>query len=552
MARQIERVGVVGLGAMGAGIVEVFARHGLDVVGVERTPELRDRGQAHVQRSTDRAVTRDKLGVDAQAEMLERITLGTELGDLAACDLVVEAVVERMEVKRGVFVALDAVVSPDAVLATNTSSLSVTEISAATSRPHRVIGLHFFNPAPVQRLVEVVRTVVTDAAVVDDVVTLARDLGKNPVVVGDRAGFLANALLFGYLNSAITMYEGGHATREDIDAAMRHGCGYPMGPLALLDLIGLDTAAEILHTMHRQSGDRLHAPPPLLRQMATAGRLGQKTGRGFYTYSSASSPVVVADGETPDESVRPRLRRPIRRIGVVGSGRLASAVVELCSAAGFDVTSVEPSPPALSVLADADLVVEAGMEPSTASLLAELDSLCKPGTILATTSPQPVIGVASTTSRPADVVGMHFAPVSRIELVEVVSSIATDPDVAETARALVDALGRVAVATADRGGILEPLLFPYLNDAVRMLETQYASADDIDTAMREGCRLPRGPIEMLDDLGTDVVLAGQRRLYDRFREPGLAPAPLLEHLVTAGRLGRSTGRGFRDHSPPSG
>jgi 3-hydroxybutyryl-CoA dehydrogenase len=550
MAREIQRVGVVGLGAMGAGIAEVFARHGLPVVGVERTPELRDRGRAHVQHSTDRAVSRGKLGEDAQAAMLHRITFGTDLAELAPCDLVVEAVVERMEVKRSIFSALDDIVAPEAVLATNTSSLSVTEISAATSQPQRVVGMHFFNPAPVQRFVEVVRTVITDPAVVDSVVAAARALGKNPVVVGDRAGFLANALLFGYLNSAVALYEGRHATREDIDAAMRHGCDYPMGPLALLDLIGLDTATEILHTMYRQSGDRLHSPTPLLRQMVTAGWLGQKSGRGFYSYSAASSPVVVADADTPGESSQPRLRRDVRQIGVVGSGSLADHLAALCAAAGFVVVSTQDTE--LAPLADADLVLEAGTEGSTASLFAALDAVCRPGTILATTSAQPVIEAASATSRPTDVVGIRAVPATSINLVEVVSTIVTDPEVTETARALVGALGVVPVASTDRGGIVERLLFPYLNDAVRMLETQYASADDIDTAMREGCRLPSGPLELLDEIGLDVALEAQRRLYDRFREPGLAPAPLLEQLVTAGRLGRSTGRGVRDHSAPSG
>ena len=177
------------------------------------------------------------------------------------------------------------------MLATNTSSLSVTEISVATSRPSKVIGMHFFNPAPVLKLVEVVRTVVTEQEVVEDVKGLADRLGKVPVVIGDKAGFIANALLFGYLNHAVSMFESHYATREDIDAAMRLGCGYPMGPLALLDLIGLDTAYEILDTMYRQSRDRLHAPAPILKQMVTAGLRGRKTGRGFYTYEGPDSPI---------------------------------------------------------------------------------------------------------------------------------------------------------------------------------------------------------------------------------------------------------------------
>ena len=206
---------------------------------------------------------------------------------------------ESLDLKREVFERLDKITAPHAILATNTSSLSVTEISVATSRPAQVVGLHFFNPAPVLKFAEIVRTVVTAQDVVDDVVAFAEAVGKQPVVVGDKAGFIANALLFGYLNHAVSMFEQRYATREDIDAAMRFGCGYPMGPLALLDLIGLDTAYEILDTMYRQGRDRLHAPQPILKQMVTAGLLGRKSGRGFYTYEAPGSSAVVADALTP-------------------------------------------------------------------------------------------------------------------------------------------------------------------------------------------------------------------------------------------------------------
>ena len=230
------------------------------------------------------------------------------------------------------------------MLATNTSSLSVTEISAATSHPGRVIGMHFFNPAPVQKFVEVIRTVVTEPDVVEDVQELARKLGKNPVAAGDKAGFIANALLFGYLNHAVSMYETHYATREDIDAAMRLGCGYPMGPLALLDLIGLDTAYEILDTMYRQGRNRLHAPAPILKQMVTAGLLGRKTGRGFYTYEAADSPVVVDDAETPD-AARAAAAASARSRGSASSARARwRPASSRCSPRpGYDVTYVTRS-----------------------------------------------------------------------------------------------------------------------------------------------------------------------------------------------------------------
>ena len=251
-SREFSTIGVVGLGTMGAGIAEVFARNGFSVIGVEVNDEGLERGRQHLEHSTGRAVQRGKLSEEDQAELIGRVTFTTSVQDLADADFVVEAVVESIETKKSIFRELEGIVKPETILATNTSSLSVTEISTANLHPGRVIGVHFFNPAPVQNLVEVVRTVVTSPDVLEDVTALVKRIGKSPVVAGDRAGFIANTLLFGYLNHAVAMYEGHYASREDIDAAMRFGCGYPMGPLALLDLIGLDTAYEILDTMYKQ------------------------------------------------------------------------------------------------------------------------------------------------------------------------------------------------------------------------------------------------------------------------------------------------------------
>ncbi|HEU4811731.1 MAG TPA: 3-hydroxybutyryl-CoA dehydrogenase, partial [Nocardioides sp.] len=339
-ARTFGTIGVIGLGTMGAGIAEVFARNGFSVVGVEQNDEGLTRGRQHLEHSTGRAVKRGKMSEAEQAELLGNITLTTEMKDLVDADLVVEAVIESLEVKKGILRELDGIVGPDTILATNTSSLSVTEISTATSRPGHVIGVHFFNPAPVQNLVEIVRTVVTEQAVLDDVKALVETVGKNPVVCGDKAGFIANTLLFGYLNHAVSMFENHYATREDIDAAMRFGCGYPMGPLALLDLIGLDTAYEILDTMYKQGRDRLHAPAPLLKQYVTAGLLGRKSGRGFYTYETADSPIVVADDKTPSADELPQLKHDIKLVGVVGTGTMASGIVEVFAKAGYDVLFV--------------------------------------------------------------------------------------------------------------------------------------------------------------------------------------------------------------------
>ena len=223
MTREFQRVGVVGLGTMGAGIIEVFARNGLSVVAVDVDETALARGRGHVEHSTERAVARGKLAPAEQQDLLSRIEFGTDLGALADVDLVVEAVPEHLDLKRAIFNQLDGICKPDAVLATNTSSLSVTEIAVSTGRPGKVVGMHFFNPAPVMKLVEVVRTVVTEQDVVDDIEAFAQKLGKVDVTIGDRAGFIANALLFGYLNHAASLYESRYASREDIDAAMKLG-----------------------------------------------------------------------------------------------------------------------------------------------------------------------------------------------------------------------------------------------------------------------------------------------------------------------------------------
>jgi 3-hydroxybutyryl-CoA dehydrogenase len=591
VARELTEVGVVGLGTMGAGITEVLARAGLSVTAVEVSEDALARGRGHLEHSTERAVSRGKLDPAERDEIFGRIRFSTSLEDLAQAELVIEAVPERMELKTEIFAALDKVCPPDTILATNTSSLSVTELSVATGRPSKVIGMHFFNPAPVMKLVEVVQTVVTEPSVIEDVEALADRLGKVDVTIGDRAGFIANALLFGYLNHAVSMYENRYASREDIDAAMRLGCGLPMGPLALMDLIGIDTAYEILDTMYKQSRNRLHAPSPIIKQMMTAGLLGRKSGRGFYTYAGRDSAEVVPDAQTPAAGTAAAGARPVGRVGVVGSGTMATGIIEVLAKGGLDVTFVartadrvesvqqtiarsvdkqvargrlEPDQrdvvlgrvtgsTQLDDLADADLVIEAVVEhlPTKQVLFAALGEIAKPGAVLATTtSSLPVIECAKASQRPGDVVGMHFSnPAPVVQLVEVVSTIATEPDVAATAHAVCEQVGKHAVSCTDRAGfIVNALLFPYLNDAVKMLEAHYATADDIDAAMKVGCGYPMGPFELLDVVGLDVALAIERELYTEFREPGFAPAPLLEHLVTAGYLGRKAGRGFRDHS----
>ncbi|GAB3704188.1 3-hydroxyacyl-CoA dehydrogenase [Mariniluteicoccus flavus] len=379
-------VAVIGLGTMGAGIAEVFAKAGHTVRGIEYNDSALERGRGIIEKSTQRALSKGKLSEADRDALLGRLQLSTSREDVADCQLIIEAVNENLDLKTSIFTDLDRIAAPGAILATNTSSLSITAIAAVVADPGRVVGVHFFNPAPVQTLVEVIRTIHTREQVVSELTGLLAGLGKSPVVCGDRAGFIVNALLVPYLGSAIKLYADGFASREELDAAMVEKAGYPMGPLTLLDLVGHDVTLAVLERMYDETKDRLNAPAPLLTQMVTAGMLGRKSGRGFYEYGPDGVTEWAGPARTPRRS--------------------------------------------------------------------RADEL---------------------------------------------------PD---------------------------RLVAEYLNQAIRMVETGYASVDDVDTGMAEGCRMPK-PFEVLAELGPKHVLEVQRRTFDETAEPGHRPARLLEELAAA-------------------
>ena len=283
---EIRTVGVVGLGTMGAGIAQVCVQAGVDTVGREVTDELAERGRSTIERHLARGVEKERLTQEEMDAALGRLRLATELDDLAGCDLVIEAIVEQMDAKKELFAALDGIVSPEAVLATNTSALSVTEIAAATGRPERVVGMHFFNPAPVLPLVEVVRTELTDPAVHDAAYAFAERIGKEPIRCSDTPGFVVNRVLIPLLNDCVRVLDEARVTPEDLDRAMLHGTKWPIGPCALIDLIGVDIHVHASEALWESLREPRMAPPPRLVAMARAGLLGRKAGRGFYTYES--------------------------------------------------------------------------------------------------------------------------------------------------------------------------------------------------------------------------------------------------------------------------
>jgi 3-hydroxybutyryl-CoA dehydrogenase len=394
-------------------------------------------------------------------------------------------------------------------------------------------------------------------------------------------------LVLPYLNHATRMYESGYASRADVDAAMRFGCGYPEGPLTVIDRIGVDVVRDRLAKRFAESGDELHRPAALLDRMVEEGRTGVEAGRGFYTYAEGA---LAADDETPSADDAPQLRHEIATVGVVGTGTMASGIVEVFAKAGYDVvfvgrtedklagvrTGIEKSldraiskgrldesakaevlgrltgATSREALADVDLVVEAIAEDLAVKteLFADLDRICKEGAILATTtSSLPIRECAAATKRPEWVIGMHFFnPAPVMKLVEVVTTPETLAEVDETTRALCAKVGKVAVSCGDRAGfIVNCLLFPYLNDAVLLAESG-TDLTEIDEAIKAEANYPMGPFQLLDVVGNDVSLAIQEELLREFGEPGFEPAATLKQKVADGELGRKTGKGFHDYA----
>ncbi|GGB15567.1 3-hydroxybutyryl-CoA dehydrogenase [Flexivirga endophytica] len=526
----VTKVAVIGLGTMGAGIVEVFAKGEFAVYAVDGTTELAERGRGFVTKSLDRAVSKGKLTEADRHATLDRITFTAELTDLVDADLVIEAVPERMEIKHSIFTALDDIVRPDAILASNTSSLSLTEIAAGTRHPERVVGMHFFNPAPVLKLVEVIRTVLVDESVADTVRELALQLGKKPVVVGDRAGFVANALLIPYLSRAIALYETGKVSRVDLDNAGRVGIGLPMGPLTLCDLVGLDVVHEVCKVMYDATKRPSDASPSLLRQLVLAGRLGRKTGQGFYDYSADAGVDEDAGTDAMTTSA-----------AVVGEGELATQLVDAFAGAGVTVTAVDGPAAGTADLAGTPLVVvvgggaDGGFDTEGDEVddwLATVTSTVDARTVVLTADEVSEFVLAGVLGEDIAILPLRLHQETKGgQVAEVGVILGTTPDQVAMVRATLAAAGFVPIAGPARPGVVvDALLFQHLNDAVAMVDAGYATPQDVDTAMTAGCGYPRGLFAILDELGADVVADGV--VEQSVLDPSVVPSPLLlEHAA---------------------
>lgn len=537
MTREIKSVGVIGLGTMGAGIVEVFLKGGRTVVAVDGSPELAERGRGFLTGSLDRQVKKGRLDEAGREEILGRVTFTDDMQQLADADLVIEAVPERMEIKTSIFTTLDDIVREDCVLATNTSSLSITEIAAATKHPQRVIGMHFFNPAPLMKLVEVITTIVVDEDLVESVRTLSEELGKAPVVVRDRAGFVANALLISYLARAIRTYETGHVSREDLDDAARIGLGLPMGPLTLSDLIGLDVVKEVCDVLYDATKEPSSAPPALLEQMVAAGRLGRKTGHGFYEYEKAGSGTVV---DAPDAT---DFGATAAKVAVVGSGEVADLVEEMLDGAEFSVSRFkgDDTDPDAALLGEVEVAFVAAEDdvteedPEEESWITSLVREFGAATVVVPTDEVSAALASVDLHEDAEIVDVELhGPTKAGQVVEVVKALHSDATAVQKVHATLRAAGLHTITSRDRAGrVVDALLLPHLNDAVKMLDSGYATVRDIDTAMKFGCGYPQGPFAYIEQMGAEAVLFGLGQMHAETGEPGLAPSPLLVDHIAA-------------------
>lgn len=532
---EVRSVGVVGAGTMGVGIAQVAAMAGCEVRLYDVADDALQRALSGLSRTLDGLVGRGKLAASEAASVRARITPTLDLGTLGGVDFVIEAAPEDLATKQRLFAQLDQLCPERVVLASNTSSLSITELGAATRHPERVVGMHFFNPAPVLPLVEVARGARSDRACIETTLELARRFGKTPVEVADTPGFIVNRVARPFYLEALRLLGEGLADAPTIDRIMRLA-GFRMGPFELMDLIGIDVNFAVTESLYRQSfQDPRFCPHPIQRQLVRAGCLGRKSGRGFYVYSEDGTP---RDGPRPT----PPLDRPPEPIAVVGNGRLADALRTLTRDAGLALTErIEQA--GLIVLPSQGLI-----EVRRLGLRDALRQSRDGVPILAHCAPYPVTEVAAFQRGVDRVVGFSIVgEPSAAPLMEVAGALNSSEAAVTAAMGYARALGKEPVRVGDGAGmVLLRLLSTLANEAALALDEGVATAEDIDRAMKLGVAYPHGPLEWADELGLDLVYQTLRALQQDYGPHRYPIAVRLRRLVQAGHTGRAGGRGFFD------
>ena len=591
---KMKKVGVVGLGTMGSNIAIVCARGGKETIVFEASPAAMKTGMERVRSFVDTGVERGKTSSEERDAMIGRITQAESLSGLEDCNLVIEAITEDREEKNKLLKNLNAVLGKKAIIASNTSTLSISQMGTASGRPSKIIGAHFCLPAALNKLVEVVPGLLTSDETTRATSTFLEEVGQTPVMVKDWPGFVLNYFLAAFQNDCIRLIESGYTNPADLDAGVCLGLGYRMGPMRLLDIEGLDIHRTVSLSMYEQLKDPRYIPPPLVDRMIDAGHLGTKTGKGFYTYKS---PGVFGVAELAEDSAHKRdlsqgqpIADAVKKVGVIGLGAMGSGIAQVCITAGLEVKGVEVNAEALEagltrihknldgavkrgkmdetqreetlarligstdlgVLSDCDLLIEVIVENLDAKLelFENLGGIAKDGAIIASnTSCLSVTAMAARTKAPERVVGLHFFnPPYAMRLVEVVEAIQTAPEIIEFGIAFCHRISKTPIPVKDRPGFLvNRLLVPYLNHAAHAFDEGLADRESMDKAIRMGLGHPMGPLTLIDLVGVDVQTFVADSMAEELGEPRFYAPPILRRMTSAGWLGRKTGKGFYDY-----
>jgi 3-hydroxybutyryl-CoA dehydrogenase len=522
-------LGVAGAGTMGAGIAQVACLGGFETFLHDPFPEALERGIERVREGLSKGAERGRWSRDDAEAAAGRLHPAPTLDDLSACGLAIEAAPEQVELKRDLFARLSAVCSPDAILATNTSSLPVTALAAAAERPERVVGMHFFNPAALMELLEVVAGSESSPEAVSAARAVGERMGKKVIVARDGPGFLANRCGRPFGMEALRLLGEGIADHAAIDRIVRMGGGFRMGPFELMDLVGIDVGFEVSKSFYEQSfHEPRWRPSPIQARMVQAGRFGRKAGRGYYDYSQGNS-------HRPEDPPPPAPGGG-GKVAVEGDGRLAEELRQLAQDAGFDVSRATESNGSAP-----DLLVDASVGRSTDDALAQETATA--------TCVLCVDGSLAELDAGGGAAGFHvLPPLSDSSLVELTRSAYTSDAVAGEVESFFYSLGMHTEWVADAPGlVLGRIVCQLVNEACFALSEGVGSAADVDVAMRLGYNYPRGPLEWADLIELDHVLATIDALYEERREERYRAAPLLRRMVAEGRLGQSTGAGFVEY-----
>jgi len=544
----ISNITVLGSGAMGSGIAQTCAQSGFQVCLYDVDGERLGEATANIAKFIQRGAEKGQRTATEAAAAIARVSTATDMAEATRdCDLLIEAIPEDMALKKRVFSELNAVCPERTILATNTSSLCVTEMATASGRPDKFVGMHFFNPVPIMRLVEVIVGAETSEETLQTAVQVSEQLSKTPAVVQDWPNFIVNRMSRPwYYEAEFMLMEGIPA--QDVDTAIRVGAGMRMGPLELMDMTGLAPHLASSETAVREWGDPKWRPVPIVRKLVRSGHLGRRTGKGFYLYPDGEKRPRV-----PSADYRACEPFAVRTITLIGTGDKAVALAEKLRAAEFSVTFHANADDAGAALADAHMVIEAiesiNQQDGNA-LFAKLGTACAPTAVLVTTSTffsPGELGAAS--GRPEATITIHEPmPFMNNRLFEISKGLDTGDRTVATALALAESLGYSAVVLDESPGhIVYRAIVPMINEAAFSLYEGLASAEDIDTAMKLGLNHPLGPLEWGDKLGVDTVLAVMEHLQTEFADPRYRPCMLIKRMVRSGRLGEKSGHGFYDH-----